>query len=301
MCERLRGERDARHNVVTARCPASFSLTMDSPTVFRNVPTAYFDGTALTPAEQARTKAVMDEARTLPVQNLTFSDPERANGTCTYRSGPDTRVVLRTKDGKDRLDLFHKAYRLYAQLGSYDQNGITFRYQTPTSLFANIDASGPGDGASLNVRIGKATVSAQGGGAPQSANATLRVPLLDEGASQRVFLHDSDPQFPKTVVLDGATGPETYQNWVNKAVEAGYEPVTYGSPNDYVTSDPSTSICFNGPESEICGLLGGFTDNLLGDMFAIVDECQVTSDSVSFDFYMSESDSRFHTTIPRCR
>ena len=81
----------------------------------------------------------------------------------------------------------------------------------------------------------------------------------------------------------------------------------FGSPNDYETKDPSTSICFNGDENAVCDLLGAFTDNLLGDMFGIASGeddrsgCVVEKNSVSITFFMSESDHTSSAKIPRCR
>src|SRR5688500_3806633 len=52
-------------DVVTAKCPTSLSYELDKPFVFQRTPTKRFDGTPLTPQEQAKAKAAMDEARKL--------------------------------------------------------------------------------------------------------------------------------------------------------------------------------------------------------------------------------------------
>jgi hypothetical protein len=295
--------------------PASLALELGQPTVFKTVPTKQFDGTPLSATEQARTKAAMDEARLLGMVRLNLGDLVRKSGRCTYTSSTSlgsngSRVVLRTKNGKDRLDIFHKQFRVFAFPSSFDKTGVKFDSRASVGFFANVAASGPfSDGASNNIRIGRTVVSASGSAGPPPPTpadgpTVLRVPVLDESGE---LLQSLDASFPKTIELDGSTGPEKYSALMDKAEAAKFEIMRFASPNDYETGDPATTICFSGSETGVCDTLSAFTDNLLGDMFSIAQnddealQCDVTKDAVSLTFFMSESDSTSSATIPRCK
>jgi hypothetical protein len=288
------GQGTGTDDVVTSKCPASLSYELDDPFVFKRTPTKRFDGTPLTAAEQTRAKETMDVARNQGPTKTTLGNLVKRSGTCSYSSG-ETKAVLRTKDGKDRLDISFGDFRVFAFPESFDKNGVVFGPRAVVNYFAAVGAAG-------NIRIGKVRVSTPTGRA--SGETTIRVPVIDESGA---LLNDTDKSFPRTIVLDGSTGPDKYSELTDKIEAKGIEPMRFASPNDYETKDPATSICFTGDERDVCGFLGLFTDNLLGDMFGIAgdeergDACRVTKNSVSFDFFMSESDSTDSATIPRCK
>ena len=297
------GASASEDEVITARCPSSLTVKLEQPHLFKNVPKKYFDGSPLSANEQGRTKAVMDDARSLGVTTLKVEDLVKKSGTCTYSSGPDTRVVLRTKGGKDRMDIFHKAYRIYAFPTSYDRDGVTFATSSSVGFFANVAASGPFDGGSLNVRIGTTVVTSTKAPSPPAGVTTLRVPVLDENGTA----FEPTVAAPKTIELDGATGPAKYTALATKLSSAGFDMMQFASPDAYETADPATTICFGGPETGVCDLLPRFTDNLLGDMFSIAQnddealDCKATANAVKFSYFISESDHVSTATIPRCK
>jgi hypothetical protein len=295
-------EGTATSDVVTSKCPASITFELDKPFVFRETPKKQFDGTELSASERERTKAAMDRARSQGPTTTTLGNLVKRSGTCTYSAGPGQRAVLRTKDGKDRLDITLGDFRVFAFPESFDKSGIVFGPRAVVNYFANVRASGPGD-ATLNIRVGKVRVSTASG--RQASGVTLiRVPVLDEGGA---LVNDSDASFPKTIELDERTGPDAYSKLTDQITDKGIEPMRFGGPDDYVTKDPATSICFKGDERDVCGLLSAFTDNLLSDMFGIAGDeednsgCVVTKDKVSLEFFMSESDSTSSAEIPRCK
>ncbi len=303
-CDAASIEGTGTEDVVTARCPSSISFELDKPFVFRETPETQYDGTPLSATEQGRVKAVMDSARTQGPTKTTFANLEKNRTTCTYSDGPENRAVLRTTDGKDRLDITKGDFRVFAFPESFDKSGIVFGPRAVVNYFANIRASGAREGgASINVRIGKIRISTARS-RPSQGPTVLRVPVLDDSGA---LVHDTEPSFPKTVDLDGQDGPDAYTTLTNRIEEAGIEPMRYAGPNDYETDDPATSICFRGDETEVCGLLTAFTDNLLSDMFGIAGDededtgCVVTKDNVSIEYYMSESDSTSSADIPRCK
>jgi hypothetical protein len=299
--ETTNGEGTATDDVVTSRCPASITFELDKPFVFRETPSKQFDGTPLSSSEKERTKTAMDRARGQAATSTTLGNLVKRSGTCTYSAGFGERAVLRTKDGKDRLDITKGDFRVFAFPESFDKNGIVFGPRSVVNYFANVRASGPGD-ATLNIRIGKVRVSSPKGRAPDAT--TIRVPILDESGA---LVNDSDASFPKTIELDDRTGPDKYSALTDQISEKGIEPMRFAGPDDYVTKDPSTSICFKGDERDVCGLLTAFTDNLLSDMFGIAGDeddesgCVVTKNKVSLEFFMSESDSTSSAEIPRCK
>jgi hypothetical protein len=301
--ETTRTEGTATDDVVTSRCPASITFELDKPFVFRDTPSKQFDGTPLSSTERDRTKAAMDRARGQAATTTTLGNLVKRSGTCTYSEGAGQRAVLRTKDGKDRLDITQGDFRIFAFPESFDKDGIVFGPREVVNYFANVRPSGPFDGRTLNIRIGKVRVSTPKG-RPASGVTTLRVPVLDEGGA---LVHDSDATFPKTIELDDRTGPDKYSSLTDQISEKGIEPMRFGGPHDYVTKDPATSICFKGDERDVCGLLTAFTDNLLSDMFGIAGDedddsgCVVTKDKVSLEFFMSESDHTTSAEIPRCK
>jgi hypothetical protein len=293
-------------DVITARCPSSLTVTLSAPRVFSAVPTKYFNGSPLSEAERARVKTAMDAARSAKAKTITAGKLVKTSGTCTYTEGADTRLVLRTKDGKDRLDIFDKNVRMYVFPESYSTKGVVLPAKG-SGYFANVAASGQfSDGASLNVRIGAASVTAKSDGVVATpAVASLRVPVLDENGTT----FDAKLGLPKTIDLDATTGPAKY----SALREKNEGLMSFGSPNDYVTKDPATTLCFKGNEQKICNLLPAFTDNLLGDMFTIAQtsdlkdaddelDCKATTkDNVALTFFMSESDQAESANIPRCK
>ena len=286
-------------DVVTARCPASLSVNVSEPSLFKTVPTKYFNGSPLTPNEQSRVKAAMAAARERKAEKLEGSSLVKKSGTCTY-TGQSVSLVLRSKGGKDRLDIYRGENRIYAFPVTYSRDGLTFAANSKVGLFVNVVASGQGE-ATLNVRVGTVVVSSPTGSPVSAGASSLRFPVLGENGKPIVG------SFPKTVQIDSNTGAEPYKKLAEQISASGVDPMMFASPTDYQTTDPTTTLCFGGNPRAVCGLLASLSDSIFGDMFQIAQnendalDCKDSPEAVKLTYFMSESDHTGSATIPRCK
>ena len=155
----------AADEVRTASCPTTFKLDLAKPAVYKNTPTRYYDGSALSDGEKQRVADRMAEARKFGKSALSFELESKASGKCNYVSALSKaptapRAQLRGTSAKPMLDVVFGNYHYYAFPKTYGAEGFTFEAKARAGVFAQVSASGAfSDGASLIVKIGSAVIA----------------------------------------------------------------------------------------------------------------------------------------------
>lgn len=248
--------------------------------------------------------AVHESVEAWPTINVEAAVIATTAHSCTYAQAPNTVAVLRNRAGGGvELEITRAHLRVLAPVKRYAPEGLRFAENTRVELSAII--SGANEPRPRYVAIGKTEVDTTGEQIARYASlSALRIPVLDSSLSN---LHEYDPAFEETMVIDREHAPMKYARYVERMTALHYVDVlSRANPAAFKTSDPDTSICFLGPANGVCEIMSTFSGTVFSDGFSISntgagESCTETDTAVYAFYRTTESPQLSFLSVPRCR